>query len=103
MARQKILYLSLCYIRHKCPPGEATPSGFSVFTPDGRDIATSVSLRDSIVEISASESVKGCKVRYAVNGDKGKSGRFYGARGNLSLRKAGHLPEWCYMFSVVVP
>ena len=72
--------------------------GFSVITPDGRDIATSVSLRDSIVEISASESVKGCKVRYAVNGDKGKSGRFYGARGNLSLRKAGHLPEWCYMF-----
>ena len=77
--------------------------GFSVITPDGREIATSVSLRDSIVEISASESVKGCKVRYAVNGDKGKSGRFYGARGNLSLRKAGHLPEWCYMFSVIVP
>ena len=73
--------------------------GFSVITPDNRDIARSVNIVDNTVVIGCSEDTKGCKVRYGANGEKDKSGRRLGARGNLVRRESQGLPAWCYMFN----
>lgn len=73
--------------------------GFSVITPDNRDIARSVNIVDNTVVIGCSEETKGCKVRYGANGEKNKSGRRMGARGNLVRRDSQGLPAWCYMFN----
>lgn len=74
-----------------CPPlvfdtvqvSKAPHYGFSVITPDNRDIAAAVIVDSTSVHIRCSESPKGCKVRYAVNGDPMKSGNQHGPRGNL--------------------
>lgn len=83
--------------------------GFSVITPDNRNIILSVLLKDDVVTLYCSETVAGCKVRYAVNGEKLKSGWEKGPRGNLrdsqgdSLKvyimgKTYPLHNWCYQF-----
>lgn len=72
--------------------------GFSVATPDNRDIARKVSLCGNRVVIECGEDTKGCKVRYGANGEKNKSGRRSGARGNLVRKSEAQLPAWCYMF-----
>lgn len=72
--------------------------GFSVVTPKGKNIALSVSMEDDIVTVHCSEPVVGCKVRYAVNGEKSKSGRLKGPRGNLC--DSQH--HWCYQFEKIV-
>lgn len=72
--------------------------GFSVITPDNKDIAQRVSIINNTIVIECSEETKGCKVRYGANGEKNKSGRRLGARGNLVRRNAAELPEWLYMF-----
>ena len=83
--------------------------GFSVITPDNRNIVQSVFLKDDVITLHCSESVSGCKLRYAVNGEKLKSGWEKGPRGNLrdsqgdSLKveivgKTFPLHNWCYQF-----
>ena len=72
--------------------------GFSVITPDNRDIAQRVGIVNDNIVIECSDNTKGCKVRYGANGEKNKSGRRFGARGNLVRRNAAKLQVWCYMF-----
>jgi hypothetical protein len=83
--------------------------GFSVITPDNRNIIQSVFLKDDTITLYCSESVSGCKVRYAVNGEKLKSGWEKGPRGNLRdsqgdslkvdvLGKTYPIHNWCYQF-----
>ena len=72
--------------------------GFSVITPNNRDIAQRVVIVNDNIVIECSDNTKGCKVRYGANGEKNKSGRRFGARGNLARRNASGLPAWCYMF-----
>lgn len=83
--------------------------GFSVITPDNRNIIQSVFLKEDVIVLHCSEPVAGCKVRYAVNGEKLKSGWGKGPRGNLRdsqgdslkvdfLGKIYPLHNWCYQF-----
>ena len=57
--------------------------GFSIITPSNKDIVQSVDIKDNSIHIKCSENVAGCKVRYAINGEKMHSGRIRGPRGNL--------------------
>ena len=72
--------------------------GFSVITPDNKDIAEKVTIVDNKIVIECNADAKGCRVRYGANGEKNKSGRRLGARGNLLRRNSSMMPEWCYMF-----
>ena len=72
--------------------------GFSVITPENKDIAEKVTIVDDKVVIECNADAKGCRVRYGANGEKNKSGRRLGARGNLLRRNSSMMPEWCYMF-----
>ena len=72
--------------------------GFSVITPDNKDIAEKVTIVDDKIVIECNADAKGCRVRYGANGEKNKSGRRLGARGNLLRRNSSMMPEWCYMF-----
>ena len=85
--------------------------GFSVITPDNRNIAQAVSLHDKSVHIQCSENTENCRVRYAINGEKSKSGRLHGPRGNLRdsqgdsttlLIKGNAYPidNWCWQFDM---
>ena len=85
--------------------------GFSVITPNNRDIADSISIEGNSIRVHCSQSPIGCKIRYAVNGEKEKSGYKHGPRGNLrdsqgDSRKvdiAGNiypLNNWCYQFDI---
>ena len=104
-----------------CPPlnldtiGVTNPGnyGFSVITPNNRDIARSVSIQDNHVRILCNEFPKGCRVRYAVNGDYMKSGRLHGPRGNLRDSQGDSLilsiqgkdypiHNWCYQFDLPI-
>ncbi len=87
--------------------------GFNVITPDNRDITRKVSIRNDLVHILCDEFPKGCRVRYAVNGDKMKSGRLHGPRGNLRDSQGDSLfltirgkdypiHNWCYQFDMSV-
>ena len=78
---------------------KVTNYGFRVVTPENKDIVQSVSIANDRVIIACSGETKGCKVRYGANGEKNKSGRKLGARGNLVRRHGVELPSWCYMFS----
>ena len=75
--------------------------GFSVITPDNKDIAERVTVVDDKIVIECNADAKGCRVRYGANGEKNKSGRRLGARGNLLRRNSLMMPEWCYMFDEV--
>ena len=88
-------------------------NGFSIITPDNRDIVRSVSVQDNYIRILCDESPKGCRVRYAVNGDKMKSGRLHGPRGNLRDSQGDSLilsiqgkdypiHNWCYQFDMPI-
>lgn len=85
--------------------------GFSVITPAGRDILEDVIVGDTTVRLKCSQEPEACRVRYAVNGEKMKSGRLHGPRGNLRdsqgegtrIRIAGKyypLHNWCYQFDL---
>ena len=105
-----------------CPPlvldtiqvTKAPNYGFSVITPDNRDIAQAISLEDNKVHILCSERPDSCRVRYAVNGDKMKSGNIHGPRGNLrdsqgddlniSIQgKTYPIHNWCWQFDMLCP
>ena len=87
--------------------------GFSVITPDNRDITQDVILKGNQIHISCLESSKGCRVRYAINGDKMKSGRLFGPRGNLRDSQGDSIKitiqnetypihNWCYQFDMPI-
>ena len=75
--------------------------GFSVITKDGRNILSRVSIEGDTVRLSCKMSPVNCKVRYAVNGEKQKSGYEHGPRGNL--RDSHPLRHWCYQFDMRCP
>jgi len=87
--------------------------GFCVITPDNRDIVENVILQDGRVLLLCRESPKDCRVRYAINGDKMKSGRLHGPRGNLRdsqgdsititiQSKTYPIHNWCYQFNMPI-
>ncbi len=57
--------------------------GFSVITQEGDNIISQVAIEGDTVRLICNKSPLNCKVRYAVNGEKLKSGRLHGPRGNL--------------------
>lgn len=78
---------------------QAEHYGFSVITNEGKNILTSVSIENTSVRLKCSQSPLKCKIRYAVNGEKSKSGNKYGPRGNL--RDSHTLHNWCYQFDML--
>ena len=62
---------------------KADDYGFSVINEDGENIISQVSIEGDTIRLKCSKSPINCKVRYAVNGEKLKSGRLHGPRGNL--------------------
>ena len=87
--------------------------GFSVITPDNKDIAQIVCIQNDCVYIQCSEQANGCRVRYAINGEKSKSGRKHGPRGNLRDSQGEHqkaiingktypLHNWCWQFDIPI-
>lgn len=86
--------------------------GFSVINKNGEDIINDISVEEDIVRLRCSKSPIDCKVRYAVNGDKMKSGRVHGPRGNLRdsqgekeiltvQGKQYPIHNWCYQFDIL--
>lgn len=57
--------------------------GFSVINKKGENIISKVCIEGDTVRLTCSKSPVNCKIRYAVNGDKMKSGYLHGPRGNL--------------------
>ena len=87
--------------------------GFSVITPDNRNIAKAISINGNKMHIRCSEPAHKCRVRYAVNGEYMKSGRLHGPRGNLRdsqgdslsikiLEKDYPVYNWCYQFDMPI-
>ncbi len=102
-----------------CPPlvidtiqvSKADNYGFSVINRQNMNIAESIVVGGDSVIIHCSESPKGCRIRYAVNGDYMKSGRLHGPRGNLRdsqgesitiniQGKKYPIHNWCYQFDM---
>lgn len=86
--------------------------GFSVINRDGNSILNEVSIEDNIVRLTCTQSPIDCKVRYAVNGEKRKSGYLYGPRGNLRDSqgekkklningKTYPIHNWAYQFEIL--
>ena len=86
--------------------------GFSVISPSNKDIVQSVGIKGNSIHIKCSENVAGCKVRYAINGERMHSGRIHGPRGNLRdsqgifkkaqvNRKEYPLHNWCWQFDII--
>jgi len=87
--------------------------GFKVVDSNGRDVLCDVKLDGSSVILKCNRPSLGCKVRYAVNGEKEKSGRVKGPRGNLRDSQGDKktvvvkgveypLHNWCYQFDELV-
>lgn len=70
--------------------------GFSVITKNNENIISSVKIEGDTIRLTCSKSPQDCEVRYAVNGERMKSGRLHGPRGNL--RDSQLIPNWCYQF-----
>lgn len=75
--------------------------GFTIIRKDGTDILLNVSLNNNTVFIKCSESPKGCKLRYGINGEFLKGGRHIGPRGNLRDSRSV-VPNWCLLFELNV-
>lgn len=87
--------------------------GFCVISPSNKDIVQSVGIKGNSIHIKCSENVAGCKVRYAINGERMHSGRIHGPRGNLRdsqgifkkaqvNRKEYPLHNWCWQFDIII-
>jgi hypothetical protein len=87
--------------------------GFKVITRTNIDIANEVIISGDEVKLVCCSSPAGCKVRYAVNGERSKMGNTFGPRGNLRdsqgkyssieiLGKKYPLHNWCYQFDMLV-
>ena len=102
-----------------CPPlvidtiqvAKADCYGFSVITPDNRNIVKSIALHGDTLHILCTEKPLNCRVRYAVNGEYMKSGRLHGPRENLRDSQGDSLKvtvsnhdypvhNWCYQFDI---
>lgn len=75
--------------------------GFNVVRRDGKDVISDVLIDNNSVVIRCVESPKDCKLRYGVNGEFLKGGRWKGSRGNLRDSQ-GPLQNWCLLFEFVV-
>ena len=87
--------------------------GFSVITPDNRDIAQTIRIQGDSIHIVCTEEPANCHVRYAINGENMKSGRQHGPRGNIrdsqgdvfsvNIQGEDHpIHNWCYQFDILV-
>lgn len=92
---------------------KANNYGFCVVDTSGVNILQQVLLDGNQIKLCCKKSPLGCKVRYAVNGIKGKNGYQYGPRGNLRdsqgeqytaaiLDKLYYLHNWCYQFDILI-
>lgn len=72
--------------------------GLAVITPTGNDICQNVTTAGEEIIIKCNANTRGCRVRYAINGTPGKSGRKLGARGNIRTDDG----RWCYAFDMPV-
>lgn len=90
---------------------KANHYGFSVITPDNRNIIKDVYLHNDQIHIICFEPPIKTRIRYAVNGEYMKSGRFHGPRGNLRDSQGDSLSlviqekkypiyNWCYQFDI---
>lgn len=103
-----------------CPPlcfdtisvNKAKHYGFSVIQKDNTDIIEDVNLSKDTIIIKCKKSPIGGRVRYAINGELGKSGRRIGPRGNLRDSQGNNYKiriqnkdypqhNWCYMFDYI--
>lgn len=86
--------------------------GFSVINRDGDNIINEVYIEENRVRLRCTQSPINCKVRYAVNGEKMKSGHLHGPRGNLRDsqgekekmivgRKTYPIYNWAYQFDIL--
>ena len=74
--------------------------GFSVINKEGKNILSNVSIEGNAILLSCRQSPINCKIRYAVNGERMKSGHEHGSRGNI--RDSHPLRNWCYQFDMLV-
>lgn len=85
--------------------------GFSVISENNENILSSVKIEGDLIRLTCSKSPLNSKVRYAVNGEKMKSGRLHGPRGNLRDSQGDFmffciegkkypLNNWCYQFEI---
>ena len=72
--------------------------GFSVITPDGRDITSRVDVTTDSIVINCNAPATACCIRYAINGTKQKTGGKAGPRGNIKAAD-GKRDYWCFMFA----
>ena len=86
--------------------------GFNVISKEHKDIIKDILIEGDIVKLKCSQSPINCKVRYAVNGEKMKSGHLHGPRGNLRdsqgeeyyMDIAGNsypIHNWSYQFDML--
>ena len=87
--------------------------GFSVITPNNKNIIKAIKLNEESITIYCSSSPKGCRIRYAINGNLMQSGNKNGPRGNLrdsqgeKLQKIINgdivkLHNWCFQFDIIL-
>ena len=85
--------------------------GFSVITENNENILSSVKIEGDTIRLICSKSPQNCRIRYAVNGEKMKSGNQHGPRGNLrdsqgdkeriSIKGVKNpVYNWCYQFDM---
>lgn len=110
----------LVRFRVPCPPlvldtisvKYADHYGFSVINKAEQDILSDISIEENVVRLKCITSPMDCKVRYAVNGEKMKSGRLHGPRGNLRDSQGEEevltiqgknypIHNWCYQFDML--
>lgn len=88
--------------------------GFSVIAENNENIISGIQIEGDIVRLTCTRSPINCKVRYAVNGERMKSGHLHGPRGNLRdsqgkvvsfnvIGKKFPLHNWCYQFDIQCP
>jgi hypothetical protein len=88
-----------------CPPlcfdtvnvKKADNYGFNVIRKDDTDIISDVCIEQNTAVIKCMESPKGCKLRYGINGQFLKGGRYLGSRGNLRDSEK-IVSNWCMIF-----
>ena len=86
--------------------------GFSVIDKNGNNILSKVEIEDNNIRLRCKKSPINCKLRYAVNGKKAKSGSQHGPRGNLRdsqgetekisiSKKIYPVHNWAYQFDIL--